>query len=117
MLARPENIMAAIGYARPSEYPLFAYNNLLDCSHVVLERLSRLMAQLEAIDAALDQAPIDSMATKVDKLEVNYASHIGILKSEGSRILKEIAATIEAPVAYDRYRHTSSSRYSVVNYW
>lgn len=117
MLARPEAIMAAIGYNIPADYPYQPYNNLLECSHVVLERLTHLMTQLAAIDEALDQAPLDSMATKVDKLEVNYASHVGILRSEGSRILNEIAFTIGAKVAFDRYRQTTTSRFFVTNYW
>lgn len=89
---------------------------------VRLAKANDLIAQLNAIDAALASATLDSMAVQVDKLTVDYARHLALLKLEGSRILKELSNISGIPVVYDRYYGsaetvTKSRVYSFQSYW
>lgn len=85
-------------------------------------RANDLIAQLNAIDVALTAARIDSMATAVGELKVNYAQHIGLLKAEGSRLLKELSNLTGLAVAYDRFSGQSPitvrrSPWGFQSYW
>lgn len=87
-----------------------------------LAKAKDLMAQLNAIDTALASATLDSMAVQVDKLTVDFAKHIALLKLEGSRLLKELANVSGLPIVYDRYYGsvetvTKRSVYFFQSYW
>lgn len=73
-------------------------------------RANDLIAQLNAVDVALATARIDSMATAVGDLKVDYARHMSLLKAEGSRLLKDLANLTGLAVAYDRFLGQSPTK-------
>jgi hypothetical protein len=68
--------------------------------------------RLKAIDVALEEAAKNSVAEGVGDLRLNYTKHLQTLKSEGSRLLREISALSGIPLKYDRYRTGSQATYS-----
>lgn len=100
-------------------YPITTLDPFLDLARAT--RASDLVAQLDAIDSALASARLDSMASEVGELKVDYQRHISLLKSEGSRLLKELANLCGMIVAYDRFQGETatlrSSPYSIQSYW
>lgn len=119
MLTTPENILMLLGYSVPTVEQLTLISLLPD--HVG-NRLDGLVTSLTAIDNALATAPLDSMAVKVDKLEVSYSQHLVLLKKEASRMLQEISILTLVPLYYDRYTQkmptvTRASFLNVVSYW
>ncbi len=120
MLTSPETVLMILGYGTNySEYlPLLA-----NLPVHIGNRIDSLVTSLNAIDAALNDAPLDSMAVKIDKLEVSYTQHLALLKQEASRILEEISALVLIPINYDRYQRKNPSatrvsrKYNAVSYW
>lgn len=80
-----------------------------------------ILLQLQAIDQAIAAATLDSMAVEVGSLKVDYARHLSLLKTEGSRLLKDLANVSGLSVAYDRFSGgaagVSSTPVSWVSYW
>lgn len=119
MLTPPEDILILLGYgAKYAEFLPMVTNLPL----AIGNRLDGLVTSLKAIDDALSVAPLDSMAVKVDKLELSYSQHITLMKKEASRMLKEISALVLLPVVYDRYAgrsplDTRSVSHNFVSYW
>lgn len=82
--------------------------------------LLEIIDALTTIDDQLTSARDDSMAEKVGELEVNYAQHVAHLKSEGSRLLRQLEALTEVPLRFDKYRGNTprgSTSTSVISYW
>ena len=121
MLTTPENILMTLGYGLV--YPDGALERLTFIPASLGNRIDSLVTSLSAIDAALTAAPLDSMAVKIDKLEVSYSQHMALLKQEASRILEEISVLVSIPIFYDRYSRQSltvaksNPRYSFVSYY
>lgn len=110
----PQVILIHLGYSEPDTY---LSGSILNLPSAVSSRVDSVCTKLDAVDAALSAGVLDSMATRVDKLEVNYAQHLALLKSEGSRLIKELSALVMIPVTYDRFRNSSSTSTSVRSYW
>ena len=121
MLTSPDDILFALGYG--VAYPDGALDRLITIPTNLGNRIDSLMVSLKAIDDALTAAPLDSMAVKIDKLEVSYSQHMALLKQEASRILEEISVLVNIPIFYDRYSRQSltvakvNPRYSFVSYY
>lgn len=121
MITTPDDVLLALGYGRT--IPEYALDRLDDISYYLGQRIDSIMASLVTIDEALQSAPLDSMAVKVDKLEVSYSQHLVLLKQEASRLLAELSQLVEIPIAYDKYsRKSPGSRttrpaYNFVSYW
>ncbi len=120
MLTSPETVLMILGYGTNySEYLPFITNLPVHIGN----RIDSLVTSLNAIDTALNDAPLDSMAVKIDKLEVSYTQHLALLKQEASRILEEISALVMLPINYDRYQRKNpnqvrvSRKYNAVSYW
>lgn len=99
-------------------------DKLNDVGYYLGNRVDGLMTSLAAIDEALQAAPLDSMAVKIDKLEVSYSQHLTLLKQEGSRMLHELSRLLEIPLAYDKYLQKDPNvdvkvnrRYNFTSYW
>ncbi len=132
MITTTDNVLMLLGYGatysndivskRDTLYYGTHLANLSTLPTHIQNRVDSLVTSLNAIDTALQSAPLDGMATKVDKLEVSYTQYTSLLKKEGSRTLNEISMLVNVPLVYDRYlqRKTSTrvvSPYNVVNYW
>lgn len=110
----PQVILIHLGYSEPE---VFLVASILNLPGAVSARVDRVCTKLDAVDAALSAGVLDSMATRVDKLEVNYVQHLALLKSEGSRLIKELSALVMIPMAYDRFRSSSSTATTIRSYW
>ncbi len=120
MLTTPQKVLLTLGYG--ANYDASYTLSITNLPTVIGDRIDALMTSLDAIDSALLAAPLDGMATKVDKLEVSYSQYTNLLKKEGSRILHEISQLCLVAVNYDRYLQkrpgtNAPSQYSVVSYW
>ncbi len=132
MLNTPDTILMLLGYGATysdsyvSRQEKLYYDkylvNLNTLPVHIGNRVDSIIVSLTAIDAALQSAPLDGMATKVDKLEVSYTQYTNLLKKEGSRMLHEISTLVNIPVNYDRYLQKkptaqAASLLSFVSYW
>jgi hypothetical protein len=84
----------------------------------VINRAIALLNELTGelgIDAKLIATRSDSMATSVGQLQLSYAQHVAHLRSDGSRMLTELAHLLSMSVQYNRYstRRSPSTR----SYW
>ena len=73
-----------------------------------IERINQINNEITAIDLRLEEARSDSMAVKVDDLNVDYKQHVQHLLSEGSRLLKELSFIVDLPLVYNRYKNSST---------
>lgn len=117
LLHNPLSISLYLGYSVTDAQVL----PLLD--DFTASQVDAILDNLAAIDTALAAGRLDSMATKVDTLSVDYLTHIGILKDEGSRLLVELSTILGIPIKTNKYAPKgvgSGSRtraLQVVSYW
>jgi hypothetical protein len=79
----------------------------------------RILERLQEIDTLIVQALPDSMAVRVGDITVDYGAHVGLLRSEGSNLLRQLAATADVPLLYDKYTgqsHNAQGRSSLGSY-
>lgn len=85
----------------------------------VIDQAIALMAELSdpstGVDAQLKAARSDSMATAVGQLHLSYSQHVTHLKSEGSRLLKELSFVLGVKLVYNKYAIGQSK--STRSYW
>ena len=62
-----------------------------------------LIGHLVSIDSALAQNTLDSMAVSVGELQTNYGLNIAVMKSEGTRLLRQLSQLSGLPIIYDPY--------------
>lgn len=104
-----ESIALALGYPDAPPFTMAVIQSENKVKAVIL-RVSDLMDELEAIDGKLTAATQDSMAVEVGELTLSYSQHVKHLKSEGSRLLQELATAVGVPVEYNKYRPQLKSR-------
>lgn len=95
-------VSEVLGY-REIQYPDFAITAYR--SDLITSKLT----ELAAIDVALSEAALNSVADTVGDMKLQYAGHINILRSEGSRLLHEIANLAGIPLGYDRFKVTKQT--------
>lgn len=110
-----ESIAVALGYPDAPAFTMSVIQADNKVSAIVL-RVGDLLDELEAIDLKLTAATQDSMAVDVGELKLSYLQHVKHLKSEGSRLLNELAIAVGVPVEYNKYRPSQKSRSPGV-YW
>jgi hypothetical protein len=76
---------------------------ITDFSADAIEGIENLLAQIEEIDELYKTALADSMAVKVDKLELDYRQHLFLLTSRGSLLLNQLSAYTGIPLVFDRF--------------
>ena len=98
-----ESIAVALGYP---EAPRFTMSTIEADNRVTaaVAQSSDLMDALAAIDLKLTAATQDSMAVDVGELTLSYSQHVKHLKSEGNRLLNELANLVGVPIQFNRYR-------------
>lgn len=62
-----------------------------------------LLLKLDSIDSQIDAALGDSMANQVGDLVVDYAKHLGILRSQATLYLNRLAQVAGLEVVYNPY--------------
>ena len=70
----------------------------------VTNNVGAVIDRLVGIDTGLDQAALDSMATAVGDLKVDFVRGSWMLKLEGSRQLGLLASLTGVPIYYDRFK-------------
>lgn len=113
-----ETIQQYMGYAYAPCKPL---TDRLSEDGTLLLACSEIVDQLQVIDEQLTQARADSMAEKIDGLQVNYQGHVAHLRSEGIRLLSQLEALVDYPIHFNKYsgRYAShgQSSASITSYW
>lgn len=92
---------------------------MLDQALLILDELTRpandAIGDQGGIDAKLSAATSDSMASSVGNLRLNYSRHTNHLKSEGTRLLTELAMLLGVRLLYNKYAGGGSA--SKRSYW
>ncbi|BAY23721.1 hypothetical protein NIES2100_35130 [Calothrix sp. NIES-2100] len=70
---------------------------------VVYDRALVILDDLDAINAKLKEAMDTSYVTESRSTKLSYAQHVRHLKSEGSRLLRELAHILCVAVEYNPY--------------
>jgi hypothetical protein len=113
--ATAESIAVALGYPDAPQFTMSVIQSG-DKVNAVILRVRDLLDALDEIDLKMSAATQDSMAVQVGELTLSYAQHVNHLKSEGSRLLNELAVAAGVPIEYNRYRPHQKSRQTGV-YW
>ena len=93
-------------------------NTIYAIQPVYENRVVEILDEIDEIDNQLREVRKESMTIKVDDISVNYNLHVNHLKSEGSRLLRELAFSVNVPLVLNRSTGGKySSRYSVVSYY
>ena len=79
-------------------------------------QIQRLLDELDAIDAALAQARADSMATKIDGMDLDFPQHVRHLKTEGARAVAELAHLTDIRVHRNKYGGGTKCAIASINY-
>lgn len=98
-----------LGYSDNSQEPTL--------SPAKQEKATAIMTRLDTVDSLLNDMLADSMAEKVGDLALNYQAHKATLLSEGSRLLKQLAAIAGLSVVYNPYQNISPQTHSIKSYW
>lgn len=103
------SVSEILGYRKLqyTEYPLTEYRSA---------QIELRVLRLNTIDAALSEAAVNSVAGMVGDMKLEYTNHINILRSEGSRILNEIANLAGIPVGFDRFKGNTKPMFIRNNY-
>jgi hypothetical protein len=116
-------ILILLGYGvSPSSQLQLLINHLSEpFPDYIVQRVQTLVQDATEIDEQLNVARADSMALEIDTLKIDYMAHVRHLKSEGSRLLRQLEALVGIELNFDRYSGTSPrtnhSSTSVVSYW
>lgn len=110
-----ESIAVALGYPDAPKFTMSVIQDENKVDAIVL-RVGDLLEEIEAIDLKLTAATQDSMAVEIGELKLSYLQHVKHLKSEGSRLLNELAIAVGVPVQYNKYRPDRKSTAPGV-YW
>jgi hypothetical protein len=68
-----------------------------------LQRTTAITSELRDVTDQLKAAIQDSMAQDVGGLKVDFDAHIAQVKTEGTRLLLELAQVSGLPLRYDRF--------------
>lgn len=113
-----DTLMMSLGYGALADYHKTVVKSHLESnfSDVVVTKVTELLEELDEIDLKLKEAREDSYVTSIASTQLNYASHVSHLKSEGSRLLETISTALDIPIRANKYRPKSSG-VSHVCYW
>lgn len=98
-----ENILFRLGY---SESNATDYESNLEANYfaVRVARVDSIMSELAIVDEKILLSLDDSMALKVDSIEVDFQQHYKHLLVEGTKLLRELSNITGIPIFYDKYR-------------
>lgn len=78
---------------------------------VVYDRALAILDDLDAVNAKLKEATDTSYVLESRGAKLSYAQHVRHLKSEGSRLLRELAHILSVDFVFNPYSSTSSKSY------
>lgn len=85
-------------------------------TETVIETAKTILADLSNIDLLIKDALSYSFVLENRQSKLSYSNHIKHLKSEGTRLLNELAHILKISVNYNKYTGTSYNR-NTVSYW
>lgn len=103
-----ETILFKLGHSPTSANDYKGYLDA-DFFSITVLRIDAIVAELNSIDLLLVNTRTDSMATRLDTVEVDFVQHINHLNITGSSLLKELSNLVGVPIFYNKYTGTSSA--------
>lgn len=114
-IAMEARIYELLGYMDTGTY-------VLPASRV--ERVSRILQELDSIDAQLAAMSFDGNAVKIEDIDIDQAQGIALLGRRGSLLLRQLARLTGLTLKYDLYsgrtlenNNGQITSLSVVSYW
>lgn len=105
-----EKIEMVLGYNSPISDVVHTQLST-DFPQVVYDRAVVILADLDDINAKLKEATDTSYVTESRGSKLSYGQHVRHLKSEATRLLKELAHILSVDVAFNKYSSNTSKYY------
>lgn len=105
-----EKLEMVLGYNAPISLVIHSQLST-NFSQVVYDRALAILDDLDAIDLKLNEALNTSYVVESRGAKLSYPLHVRHLKSEASRLLKELAFNLSVDVAYNKYSPCQSKAY------
>ncbi|MBD2168056.1 hypothetical protein H6G04_27095 [Calothrix membranacea FACHB-236] len=105
-----QKIEMVLGYNAPISSVVHSQLST-DYHQVVYDRALKILDNLDAIDLKLNEALDTSYVVESRGAKLSYPLHVRHLKSEASRLLKELAFNLSVDVAYNKYSPYQSKAY------
>lgn len=83
-------------------------------TQVIVDRALEILDELLLIDGYLKEALSTSFVTEARGSKLSYRQHVAHQKSEGTRLLTELARLLSVDVAFNKYQ---PKKVSTVSYW
>ncbi|MBW4443089.1 MAG: hypothetical protein KME10_17985 [Plectolyngbya sp. WJT66-NPBG17] len=117
-----DRLLRTLGYGLTPillEPQLTQYLSPLESRPALVEEIGLLLDAIESLNGLLSAARTDSMAVEVGGIKIDYVQHVRHLKSEGSRLLRQLEALTGLPLKFDQFKGSAprSSSNSSVSYW
>lgn len=110
-----EKLEMALGYTTSHTMYTFTHNQLnSNFTQTVVDRGLAILSQLDNIDTLLSESMDTSYVVESRGSKLSYGAHVKHLKSEASRLLRELANLLDVGINYNKY---SSSRELLTSYW
>lgn len=107
--ATKEGVVYHLGYtSKPNSTEFLADLNRTDFTDRDVTGIDATVARLDAIDTELGQSQSIWMTRQAGTKMLDYAQKQRLLKSEGSRLLFELAHKLNIAVALDKYQATNA---------
>lgn len=84
-----------------------------DYTQTVVDRALEIITELENVDLLLKEARETSYVTESRGAKLSYSQHVNHIKSEGSRLLQELAYILKIDVIFNRYLNKKKP----ISYW
>lgn len=107
-------VMQALGYPFQG-FPevVSMLNNFMP--ELYADKIDELLDELDELDTQLKQAYLDSMATKLDDLTVDFVRQVWLLRKRGAELLLLVSQYSTIPINVNRFAAGRSQR-SILDY-
>jgi hypothetical protein len=97
-----EQIEMVLGYSNPISSTIHTQLSTT-YTQVVYDRALAILTDLDDINIKLKEATDTSYVTESRGSKLSYSQHVRHLKSEATRLLKELAHILSVELAFNRY--------------
>lgn len=105
-----EKIEMVLGYNSPIS-PIVHTQLSTNFTQVVYDRALVILTDLDDLNAKLKEATDTSYVTESRGSKLSYAQHVRHLKSEATRLLKELAHILSVDLAFNKYSSNTPKAY------
>ncbi|AFY49000.1 hypothetical protein Nos7524_3200 [Nostoc sp. PCC 7524] len=96
-----EQILLTLGYANPDS--LVNSQLSLEYTQSTIDRCAAILSELNSIDSLIKEARDNSFVRESRNTKLSYANHLIHLRSDATKLLKELAHLLSIDVEYNRY--------------